>query len=65
MFTLKHNIHNQFNQLSYILFRFLSLLWILPFFSAKAMASSFEENESTMLDKGSALKHRGKKTQLK
>lgn len=38
-----------------LIFRFL------PFFSAKAMASSLEEKESSMLDKGSALK--GKKKQ--
>lgn len=34
------------------------LAFFSPFFSAKAMASSLEEKESIMLDKGSALKER-------
>lgn len=38
----------------------LILLIVLPFFSAKAMASSLEEKLSIMLDKGSALKDRKK-----
>lgn len=45
----------------YLCVKGLTCFWIiseniLPFFSAKAMASSFEENDSTMLERGSALK---------
>lgn len=40
--------------------------WVvaLPFFSAKATASSLEEKERTMLDRGSALKE-GRGVRLK